>query len=267
MTELLQEGLAELARSAKYRDLAPALCRRVLAAELARQPRLKEAVKAAKGKLHQVAGAYFDTRPDYPRWLAGLAAATPAERPAACAELLRRHASTRERQAFLPEFYAPLFATLPPAASVLDLACGLHPLGLPWMPLPPLCRYLAIDVYGDLAGFLGAALTLLGAQGEGRCADLLDPAALPAERFTVAFLLKTLPCLEQLQPGSGADLLERLPADWVFVSYPTRSLGGHRKGMPAHYRQEFARLLAGRPWPVASFTFPAETVYRIDKRE
>ena len=45
------------------------------------------------------------------------------------------HSSTRERLPILEQFYARALADIPPARVVLDLACGLNPLALAWMPL------------------------------------------------------------------------------------------------------------------------------------
>ena len=53
--------------SQKYRHISPELVRRIGCEELVKRPRLKEATKATKNKLHQIGGAYLDSRPDYGR--------------------------------------------------------------------------------------------------------------------------------------------------------------------------------------------------------
>src|SRR6185369_15725969 len=143
---------------------------------------LKEAIKATKNKLHQVAGAYLDARLPYDEWLALLTAAaaderrtTNDERPTAnddealsnsvlstqssalaqaCRDIMRHHASTRERLPILESFYTTTLASLGPVRSVLDLACGLNPLALPWMPIAPDASYYACDIYADMIAFL-----------------------------------------------------------------------------------------------------------------
>src|SRR5690606_6376200 len=108
--------------SAKYRAIAPSLIEAVGRDELAKGRRFKDAVKATKNKLHQVAGAYFPDRPPYDRWLADLAAAAPdpVQQRSVLRAIMAQHASTRERLPILDDFYATALAGLPPLHSVLD---------------------------------------------------------------------------------------------------------------------------------------------------
>lgn len=132
MDNLLDEVVAALMSSAKYREISPALLRQIAAQELSKRRSLKEAVKAAKNKLHQIAGAYFGELPNFAAWqatLAGAAAAGEDLRPL-CRQWLAAHASTRERVPLLEQFYTRIFEGLPPIHSLLDLACGLNPLTL-----------------------------------------------------------------------------------------------------------------------------------------
>src|SRR5689334_19903006 len=76
LDELVQEVLA----SPKYRAISVDLIRAIGARELAARRGMKEAVKATKNKLHQVAGAYIDARPPYDLWLAQLEAAVQEPR-------------------------------------------------------------------------------------------------------------------------------------------------------------------------------------------
>lgn len=258
----LDRLVAAVQAGAKYRHIAPDLIRAVGAAELAKGRSWKEAVKATKNKLHQVAGAYFPERPDYARALAELARAdTPEARAALCRTIMAQHASTRERLPILDRFYAMLFADLPPITSVLDLACGLNPLARLWMPLPPSAVYYACDVFRDQVDFLNACFALLEMPGEAAVCDLLS--AVPPQRTDVALLLKTLPCLEQADKGIGPRLLAQVQAPVVLVSYPAQSLGGRAKGMVATYAAQFEALAADQPWMVTRYDFPGELVFRI----
>ena len=64
--------------------------------------------------------------------------------------------------------------------AILDLACGLNPLALPWIPLSPGGQYYACDIYADLAGFIRQFLSHLGVPGEVRLLDLTSPGSLPS---------------------------------------------------------------------------------------
>ncbi len=251
--------------SPKQRAISPDLVRWLGEQELARGRSLKEAVKATKNKLHQLAGAYQDERPDYAAWLSQLgAAAAQAEdlRPM-CWQLMTRHASTRERLPDLARLYPAIFAGLPPITALLDLACGLNPLAIPWMGLAPGAVYHACDIYSDQMDFLAAAMPLFGVSGNAFVCNLL--AGAPAVSADVALLLKAIPCLEQADRGVAVRLLEAINAPVVIVSFPAHSLGGRSKGMAAHYTAHFAKLTQGKAWRTARFDFPGELVFRIEK--
>ena len=113
----------------------------------------------------------------------------------------------------------------------MDVACGLNPLAIPWMPLAPGAEYRAYDVYPELAAFLNEALPLLGVRSTATVADVtVSP---PAEHAQVALVCKALPCLEQLDKAAGSRLLDTLDAQRLLVTYPVRSLGGRRPRSPS----------------------------------
>ncbi len=248
--------------SSKYRAIAPNLVRNLGAQELARRRTLKEAIKATKNKLHQIAAVYHEGAIAYDHWLQQLRAAPdqPALQ-AACAASMAHHASTRERLPILESFYTTLFTGLPPIRSIVDLACGLNPLAIPWMGLAGDVRYTAYDIYSDQADFLNRAFPLLGVRGRAHVVDLLQQATFPAA--DVALLLKIIPCLEQADKGIGQRLFTQINAPVLIVSFPLRSLGGYEKGMAEQYERRFYELVAGRAWMIDRYVFPNELVYRI----
>jgi 16S rRNA (guanine(1405)-N(7))-methyltransferase len=262
---MLDTLVEKVAAGPGYRSMARELIASVGARELAKRRSLKEAIKATKSRLHQVAGAYFPQQ-EHAHWLAMLQEASTQGREAlkaACREVMRHHASTRERLPILDDFYMRTLGDLPPPRRVLDLGCGLNPLAIPWMPLAPDAEYRAYDVYPDLAAFLTACLPLLGVRGTTEVADLT--AAVPTEPADVALLLKLLPPLERLDASAPARLLDTLNAEYLLVSYPVHSLGGRRKGMVATYDAQMARLLDGKGWRVERFEFATELAFRIRK--
>ena len=133
----MQQVVATVRASAKYRHIAPSLVEALAAHELAVGARPKDAAKAVKNKLHQVAGAY-QVEPLHAR-RGSQRCRIASSRAATCAHSAVRRWRAMPRLAsvslILDEFYAALFAGLPPVRSLLDLACGLNPLALPWMAL------------------------------------------------------------------------------------------------------------------------------------
>src|SRR5579871_1078624 len=176
---------------------------------------------------------------------------------------MAEHASTRERLPFLADFYRITLAEIAPVTSVLDLACGLNPLAIPWMPLTPQAHYTAYDIYGDSMAFLDGQIRRFGLQGGAEARDVAaDP---PAQEADLALVLKFWPILEQMRKGAGIELLRALRARYLLVSFPTRSLGGRGKGMAENYEARFRESLQEERWRLQRFEFPAELCFLVEK--
>lgn len=253
---------------ARYRAIHPGFVARLAAQELARGRSVKEAVKTTRRRLHQAGAVYFASAPQYERWLDMLMRAQVTGDPTriqdACLAIMAGHQSSRERLPILADFYRDLLQGIGPVRSVLDLACGLNPLAIPWMTLAPGAHYYARDIFGDLMAFLQQALPLLGVEGDAVTADVLLEEPGPAAQL--ALLLKSIPCLEQIDRDAGERLLVQVPATLVIVSFPTASLGGRRdRGMLATYRARMAQICDAHPWHVREHLFDSELAYVVDK--
>jgi len=253
--------------SSKYKSICRDFVCNVGARELAKQHNLKEAIKATKNKLHQVGGAYLDGEVRYSIWLDELKqACLSGDREhirQTCIRMMRHHASTRERMPVLEEFYTTILANMPPIRSVLDIACGLHPLATPWMPLAEDAQYYAYDIYQDMMAFLNEYLRLMHLQGFAQACDVIQYC--PQQKVDVAFILKAIPCLEQVDKSVGLRLLETISANALVVSFPAYSLGGRHKGMVVNYEARFRQLVAGKNWSISRFEFPTELVFLVRK--
>jgi len=260
----LEELVVSVARSPKYRGICPELVRGIGARELDANDDLREATKQTKTKLHQVIGIYRGTRPDYAAVLAALRrTGSPDETRAACFSGMRLHRSTKERLPILTRFYQETLGGIESPRTVLDIACGLDPLAIPWMPLSPGATYLAFDADADITAFVGDALPLMGVQGSATACDVTTSP--PRQRADLALVLKVLPCLEQLRRGAGERLLDALDAEYLLVSFPTRGVSGRDRGMAEHYERSFLELASGRPWQVQRFEFPGELAFLVRK--
>jgi 16S rRNA (guanine(1405)-N(7))-methyltransferase len=259
----VEQVVATVQASAKYRHITASLVEALAARELAAGARPKDAAKAVKNKLHQVAGAYQVEPLQAESWLAEVQKCVQqgGDLRTLCRAQMARHASTRERLPLLEEFYAALFAGLPPVRSLLDLACGLNPLALPWMALSPGAIYWACDIYTDQVDLLNRLFALIGQSGEAFLCDLINRP--PTRPVDVALLLKAIPCLQQVDREIGRRLLDAIDAPTVIVSFPAHTLSGRKHGMPAQYTAQFARLVQGHPWQIDTFHFSTELVFRI----
>lgn len=261
----IDELVDAVRKSSKYRQVCEDVVRGVGARELAKGRRLKEAIKATKKKLHQVGGAYLEGGIDYGAWLDGLRVALGDDEEFrwACAQTMRHHASTKERFSILDEFYATVLADLPTIRSVLDIACGLNPLAIPWMGLADGAKYYAYDIYEDMIEFLRAFMALTPVDGHAVACDVLHSCSLP--KVDLALVLKSIPCLEQIDKSAGVKLLDAIDADYLVVSFPVHSLGGRDKGMPATYEARFQELVADKDWAIERIEFATELAFLIGK--
>lgn len=255
----LDRIVEQVRQTSKYRHIADSMVRQIGQEALTKHPKFKEALKATKNKLHQVGGAYFPKPINYKRALADLANAPDTQ--SACLQLMALHASTRERVPILPNFYQTVLADLPPLHRVLDVACGLNPLARPWMPLDPETVYVACDIYADMITFLQKSMDMLGWQGETAVCNLITQP--PSDPFDLVMILKTLPCLEQVDKQASTRLLDTLNARYLLISYPAQTLGGRNKGMVNHYTNHFEQLAEGRNWHIQSFHFETELAFLV----
>jgi 16S rRNA (guanine(1405)-N(7))-methyltransferase len=265
--EQLEKLIETVLASSKYREVSDDLLRDIGLRELAKRSSLKEAIKATKSKLHQIGGAYLTDKKEYFRWLDDLKRLfcfDSRDNFLAYLEMvMSHHASTRERLPILDQFYKTILADLPPIHSVLDLACGFNPLALPWMPLTEPVEYYVYDMYQDMMTFLDEFLALMQVQGQARACDVLQ--SCPTNKVDVAFVLKAIPCLEQVDKLASSRLLQTINANYIVVSFPVHSLAGKAKGMEVNYEAKFHTLVENTTWSIKRFVFPTELAFLITK--
>jgi 16S rRNA (guanine(1405)-N(7))-methyltransferase len=263
----VEEIITKVKEGSRYCSINEVLIRHIAAQEYAKRNNFREAVKATRNKLHQVGGAYLDRPVDYDNCLAELKAAFVKGKDdylGVCKQVMCYHSSTRERLPDIDRFYHTLLAELPPARRILDVACGFNPLAIPWMGLPEDVEYIAVDIYSDMINFLNHFMGLSGIRGSACVGDaIMDCPTVPVD---IAFVLKTIPCLEQVDKNAGVRLLSNLQANHIIVSFPVHSLGGRRgKGMLENYTQRFYEIMVDKDWYVREFKFSSELVFIVSK--
>ena len=241
MTDELELVVERVASSRRYRHVDDGLLRRLAGEELPRARTREEAVKRVKRRLHQAVGAFARGVPRIDglrdAWHGDLAG--PAFRDA-CLAAMRAHASTDERIPHLSSFYRSIWEITGTPSTLLDLGCGLGPLALPWMALPPDATIVAVDADGTALATVGAFLNLVGQPHRIVECDLLTGAAdAPAD---VALLLKLVTTLDRQDPDGATRLLAALRSRHAVVSFTRRSLGGRSVGMERTYRARMDRL-------------------------
>jgi len=252
----------------KYSQIDRGLIAAIVNQELSKGRKDKETRKAILGKLHQIGCVYFEQQPAYKKWETALSN-LPDDLQAQvtrdfCIRLMQQHHSTHERLYILQDFFQQTLAPIQPIPSILDLACGLNPLALPWMPIKRNVQYYGCDIFNDMTQFLQQFATHFHLAGEFTTCNIFDSSF--STRVKVAFLLKPLPCLEQIQKGFAPALLRKIPAEFILISYPISSLSGRSKGMKETYSMQFKSLIETLGWTYQSFSFSSEIAFLVEKR-
>jgi 16S rRNA (guanine(1405)-N(7))-methyltransferase len=258
--------VAAVKGSRKYRDTHEATIRLLAVEAVSQHKKAKPAEKAVRKRLHSIMAPYLGD-PDYELAAQRLselfaAGADGDAVRAACADLMHTHLSTRERLPILEQFYGDIFAVTGPPRRLLDLGCGLNPLALRWMGLPPGAEYWAYDIHEPRVAFLNQYFTLEGLPPLAVAQDIaLRP---PTEPGDVALFLKEVPRFERNYPDHGRALLRGLAVRHLVVSFPTVSTHGGRN-LTNRYRDFFHDLIEGTGWPVEERLFDSEVVFIADK--
>jgi len=226
-------------------------------------------------RLHSIMAPYLGD-PDYEEAARQLAAAfangNQDQIRAVCLDIMHSHLSTRERLPILDNFYRTIFQVTGQPHSILDIACGLNPLALPWMGLSvnseqltvnsDVVRYYAYDIHEPRIEFINHYFALAGLPPLAQVQDVA--LRFPEESGDVALFLKEMPRFERNYHGLGRPLLEAIRAHWLVVSFPTISTHGGRN-LTGRYRDFMHELIEGQAWPVTELLFEGELVFVLDK--
>ncbi len=263
----LFEIVNKLKESRKYKNICDDTLYRMAEWALKRHKNPKQAIKAAKRKLHQVYGAFFEQIN-----MAAIEMLVDDLPPCredkllrdACKQILQCHSSTRERLPVTENLFYDLFQRIGRPNIIIDLACGLNPFAWPWMDLKSDTIYHAIDIDCRLIFYINKFFSHLGIAESAICHDILT--STPKVESDVVFLFKALPGIEQQKRGSSIRLLKALRTHYIVVSFPVKSLGSREKGMQQYYGNFMDRLLNELDSPVEIMSFSNEIFYIIDMK-
>ena len=266
--ELLLARLStDIQASRKYRglDLPQETLRDLLEQELTKGRSGNVALQAVREKLHNIIAPYLGD-PDYQAaaFMLDEAVRSGDENniQAASLKILATHASTRERIPMLQSFYQRLWAVTGVPGSIFDLACGLHPFGLPWMGLPLETQYHAYDLHTPRIELINHFFSLLGRVPLAIVQDVLvSPPQIQAD---VALFFKEAHRFEQRQKGCNRPFFEALNVRWLLVSLPAADLSGHHS-LLERQRSLMDSILAGLDWPVQEILIENELVFCVRK--
>lgn len=264
---LLNRLVRQIGGSRKYRELEipHETLKDLLEQELGKGRSDSAAMQSVREKLHKIVAPYLGG-PDYAAASEKLSSASQkgeieALKPI-CREIMESHASTHERVPLLDQFYQRLWAVTGIPGSVLDLACGLHPFGLPWMGLPQTTRYYAYDLHAPRINLINHFFGLTGYEAQGFVQDILVTP--PTTLADVGIFFKEAHRFEQRKKGCNRPFFEALNVRWLLVSLPAVDLGGHH-AMVDRQRKLMNSILSGTSWPVEEILIENELIFCILK--
>lgn len=261
-----EDFIAWTKSSKKYRTICEDTIRDVIQTALPRYKNAKEAAKAARTKLHRIQAAYLgtlDIEKSLPELRTAVQEGDESEIKNISLQLMQGHASTRERLEVLDGFYEKVFSITGKPQTVLDVACGVHPLGLPWMALPTSTVYYGYEISLEMVQSLNLFVEALGYRPLILFQDVICTP--PQEEGDLAFLMKMVPCLERREKGIAANLMHNLKVRYIVVTFPIKSLSGRSKHMPGFYSKMFEEMINPYGWPLTRVDIEDELVFVVDK--
>lgn len=254
--------------SRKYRDICEDTIRDVIRCALPRYTKKSDAIKAARTKLHRIQASYLGNIA-FEKEIQDIAEFYSLGNmegiKSVCLKLMKEHASTKERIPILDTFYGEIFAVTGVPQKILDVACGIHPLSIPWMKLPDKVLYWAYEIDNRLVDYLNKYFVAIGLEPLVQMQDVICKP--PVETGDIAFVMKMVPCLERREKGISVKLLRMLKARYLVVSFPIKSLSGRSKHMPSFYSKFFYDMVDGLGWKILKLPIPDELVFVADKGE
>jgi 16S rRNA (guanine(1405)-N(7))-methyltransferase len=244
--KFLQEMVAAVLDSKKYRYVGvnPATIEDLIRTEALHNPSHKAILKSVKRKLHNIVAPYLG-EPDYAALTDKLThihetSLDSAVLRAFCLDVLSQHASTAERIPIMAAFYKQLFRETGEPRTILDLACGLHPLAFPWMGLPRTVTYHAYDIVQPRVDFINLFFNKIGLAPLAENRDILvDPPSFDAD---LAIFFKEAHRFEKRQPGCNRAFWENLNVKTLAISLPCQNLTGTHSLLEVHRNLVAANL-------------------------
>lgn len=213
--------------------------------------------------LHNVIAPYLENI-DYPQETLRLIKEPEIlnDLPAYCLSVMKKHASTRERIPWLGVFFAVIEEQIGRPKCVLDLACALDPLSLPWLKLAPEPTFLAFDVNGSRVSYLNQLFAAAFPFAKAIQQDIfVNP---PCEKADCAFFFKEAHRLEKRQPGATALLLQQLNVDVIVLTLPATDLARHHS-LESYHTQLVEKAIQGQDYHFEKIRIGDELLFFISK--
>ncbi len=226
-------------------------------------------IKTVRSRLRRVYGLFRDNpskRKKLVQELLMASGAGTAQRADIIKQILSTHSSTDERLPFYDRLYAEIFAITGKPKTLLDLGCGINPFSFSYTKLQK-CVYFAQDINEEEIGSINQYFQLLHKENSSFSgkAVVADIAAAVFPAADVCLLFKMTDVIDK---GKGhkktEELLKRIPAKYIVVSFPTKTMSGKEMTAPRRSWMEWLCRRLGYEYTVLEF--PNELFYVVKKR-
>lgn len=265
----INQLIVSVQKSKKYRDLdLPVYLLRDLINNEATKNRSKTDVNLAfRKKLHNIVAPYLENI-DYEEEIQLLSRfAKSSPNPDSIKQwaisVMQKHDSTRERIPFLHDFYTIIYKHIGEVKSILDLACGLNPLSIPWFPNAQKIDYRVFDIHKPRINFLKEFFNLFYQNAKAFHQDILVQT--PGESVDCVFFFKEAHRFDKRRKDSNQLFFERLNSTIIVVSLPAVDLSGHHSLEKLHTKL-ILDSIRGYPWKLTRDQVGQELLFFIYKK-
>ena len=222
-------------------------------------------IKTVRSQLRRVYGLFRDDSKERKRFVQELLKASVPKRNNLIKQILSTHSSTQERLSSYEKLYAKIFAITGKPKIILDLGSGINPFSFPYMKLPE-CSYYAFDINEEEIGSINQYFQLLHKEndsftGKAVVADLLT---VKFPKADLCFLFKMTDVIDK---GKGhkktEELLTKIPAKYVVVSFATKTMSGKEMTAPRRSWMEWLCKRLGYGYTILEFQ--NESFYVVEK--
>lgn len=225
-------------------------------------------IKQVRARLRKAYGLFRDDPAKRQRLVDTLLAAPAGAQKKLVDEILSTHASTKERLPIYRTLYEKIFAVTGKPRVILDLGCGINPFSFPYMGLRK-CAYLAYDLNEEEINTLNKYFSLLRRKipyfdGRAAAADIQQMQKIPPS--DVCFLFKMTDVLDKNKGHKATEeMLKRIPARYVVVSFATKTMSGKEMTAPRRSWMEWLCKRLGYQYIILEF--PNELFYVVEKQK
>jgi len=260
---MIDEVVANILASKKYKDIAPMIIERVCKKVAKKYVKKKDVLKATKSELHTIHEVFLlkDSHKNATTLLSMFT--KNCDMAQLCAKMMQLHVSTKERLGDIEDIYQFISEYVKSDSIVIDIGCGFSPFALPLLHEQPK-SYMAYDVNIETIHLLNRYFSQTGQ--EQYQAEILDAVSdTPSFEVDMVFMFKLLPLLQQQKKGRGFSILEELSFKRAIVSFPLKSISGKDKGMASFYSKLMDDNLPASINVIDKAIFSNEMFYVLEK--